>query len=270
MESVSKKLMKIRVSLTHEEYQYVRQIAMILNAEKNYELKIAKVEPGWKLSIMESERELVSVYSKFQNQAYQILLIWVQNFYAMMNNHPFTTEIYEGDKSFHAKLIRNNKMLNYIGSEKETFWPKLKQESIQNILYRPPIFFALESGNLTPSNTLALEYFLLENYVITLKKKTTNQITNSLLTLENRLEKEMQLNIDLISEKRHPDLRKYLLKQNIRLYIRSNGSLMLQGSLMNIDTGVILASSTSNSLLELLDELEYQLKNNKIRIRKSE
>ena len=117
---------------------------------------------------------------------------------------------------------------------------------------------------------MALEYFLLENYVITLKKKTTNQITNSLLTLENRLEKEMQLNIDLISEKRHPDLRKYLLKQNIRLYIRSNGSLMLQGSLMNIDTGVILASSTSNSLLELLDELEYQLKNNKIRIRKSE
>lgn len=146
----------------------------------------------------------------------------------------------------------------------------LKQKTIQHILYRSPINWLLTTDDLTPLNTYALEYFVLDNYCMTLKRKTNELIVTSLIDLEERQDREMEITINVISSKKYPNLRSDLLRSNIRMFIKKEESLMLRATLMNIDTGEIIIDIQNTSLTSLLEEIEFNLRNKKTRVRKSE
>lgn len=261
METVSEKIMKNN--------EYKKEIFNALEATENYEMKITKEKNRWKISLEKRNIPFISVYSKTKTECFNILVSWIKYIYPFMLHQPFETVIREGEKSLHAVIQRNGKALDFVGSSKEEFWGNLKKLSIKSILYREPINLMFSSDDLTALNALALEYFLLENYCVTAKKEN-QKVASTLYSLNTVNEEKTTINIDVISENKFPNLRKYLMNPNIRCYIKKEESLMICAVLMNIDTGSIIASSKNHHVIDLLEELEFNIQNNKSRIRKEE
>lgn len=262
--------METQIPLPQENNGYAKEIAKILDKSQNYELNVIKQNEFWKLSIKEWNIELITVYTQSLPKGYEVLIMWLKNFYGMMNHQPFTTEILEKDDSLSAKITRNGKTLDCFDSEEDLFWIVLKQKSIKQVLYRPVINLLLTTDELTPLNTCALEYFLLDNYCMTSRRKTKESVATSLISLEDRQDKELEIPMNIISSNKYPSLRSHLLRSNIRMLIKKEECLMLRATLMNIDTGETLDDVQNTSLPSLLEEMEFNLKNRKIRIRKSE
>lgn len=270
MENVSKKLMETQIPLPQESNVYTKEIAEILEKSSDYQLNITKQNEFWKLSIEEWNIELITVYTQSPQKGYEVLIMWLKNFYGMMNHQPFTTEISERANSLSAKITRNGKTIDSLESKDDLFWIILKQKSIKQVLYRPVINLLLTTDELTPLNICALEYFLLDNYCMTSRRKSKESVATSLISLKDRQDKELEIPMNIISSNKYPNLRSHLLRSNIRMFIKKEESLMLRATLMNIDTGETLEDVQNTSLPSLLEEMEFNLKNRKIRIRKSE
>lgn len=242
-------------------------IAGFLDEEKKYELITRKRADFWQIVLNEGKNTLLNVRSKNLDHSYYLLILALK-YLALVKDQSLDIILLENKDNCLIVIYRGEKVITRMSCPYQELSKELKKIEIQDYLYNAPIKQVITPNDLTKQNGLALEYFLLDNFDLKIKKEANQNIKSTLIPT-NQEEKEIAINVDLISPKKYPLLHKYLFTGDNYCIIKGIAGNVFEAKFKTVENNLLLQVE-SDSLKSLLEELEFNLNNNQVRIRKSE
>lgn len=251
-------------------------VAGLLNNENECELIERKRNGYWQI-ILEEKRLLINARAESLSRCYYLLVTGLKNFCSFVKNQSLELTLIENENNCHAIIHRGDQLLNQFSCPSDEFSRELKKKGMLNSLYEEPLSKSIKQKE------LALEYFLLYPYKNTynqsiwLEKLQKEDLSETIYTLKLQDEDESNYLFKRIMyripkkqlEKQFPELSNYLLNPNNYCVIKSVDGNTFLASLGNSENEIVLQTQ-SDTIKDALEELEFTLKNNQRRIRKSE